>query len=341
MNNIKNDLNTGEYKRVYLLYGDENYLKKAYTDKIRKKVIAPDDNMNLTLISGENFDAKEFMGICDTMPFFADRRLVIVNRSGKFKTAGKNADEGGDKAKEKSSDPLCDYMKQIPDTTVVIFVEDEVDKRSRLFKAVKEAGYACEMGYMNPQDLSKWIALEFKNSGKRITYETAFHLIDRCGTDMENLKIEIEKLSFYAMDRDTVEKTDIDDICVRQLSADIFALTDSLAAGNRAGALKIYNELLSKKTAVALIWRMLNKHFMQLLIAKEMKAAGKTKDDLASALSMHPYPAKKLMDQVGAFKTRTLREKVEYGVQLEQDMKSGRIDEDNIVELFIIKNTCN
>ena len=90
-------------------------------------------------------------------------------------------------------------MKQIPDTTVVIFVEDEVDKRSRLFKAVKEAGYACEMGYMNPQDLSKWIALEFKNSGKRITYETAFHLIDRCGTDMENLKIEIEKLSFYAM----------------------------------------------------------------------------------------------------------------------------------------------
>ncbi len=334
MKNIKNDIKTGEYKRVYLLFGNENYLKKLYCDKLKKAVVPEEDDMNCTVIQGDSFDLNEFREICDTMPFFADRRFVLVNRCGKFKTAGRKSDGEGDE-EESSGNAFADYLKNIPDTTVVVFVEDNVDKRGRAYRNVKDAGYPCEMNYMDEKDLILWIGTEFKAIGKNISAQTAAYLIEWCGTDMGTLKIEIEKLGFYALDRDSIGKEDIEAVCTRQLNSVIFDLTDAIAAGDQRKALKVYDELKMQKEPVQLIWRMLIKQFIQLLAVKDMRAAGKSADDIASTLAAHPYAVKKLMAQVGGFKKTQLRKKLEYGVQLEQDFKSGRIAEDNIVELFV------
>ncbi len=335
MKNIKNDIKTGEYKRVYLLYGEENYLKHLYADKLKKAIVAEDDNMNLTVIQGDSFDANEFRGMCDTMPFFADRRLILVNRCGKFKGAKK--DTGDSEKKETSKDSLADYIKEIPDTTTVVFVEDDIDKRNRLYKAVKDNGYVCEMNYLDEKDLILWIGTEFKALGKSISAATASYLIEWSGVEMGNLKIEIEKLGFFALDRPSVEKSDIESICTRQLNAVIFDLTDAIANGNKYKALKVYDELNARREPIQGTWRMLIRHFTQLLVTKELKARGRSRDEIAGLLSAHPYAVQKLMAQSGNFKASQIRKKLEFGVKLEQDFKTGKIDEKNIVELFIMQ----
>ena len=81
--------------------------------------------MNFNHYEGKGMDINEIIGIADTMPFFAERRLVLIEDSGWFK--------GGAGGEEMSA-----YMEHIPDTTCLVFVETEVDKRSKLFKAVKK-----------------------------------------------------------------------------------------------------------------------------------------------------------------------------------------------------------
>lgn len=129
MRKINEDIKSNTYERVYLLYGTEEYLKKQYKNKL-KSAICGDDTMNYSYFEGKDCVAKEIIGIAETMPFFADRRLVIMEHTGFFKSA---------------NDEINEYIGNISESTCMVFVENEVDKRSKLFKKVKEVGYVCEM----------------------------------------------------------------------------------------------------------------------------------------------------------------------------------------------------
>ncbi len=362
MKNILKDIKQNELKKVYLLYGEENYLKRTYVKKLMNAVSPDENSMNVTIIKGEDFDVPEFIGICDTMPFFADKRIVVVNRCGRFKSAKKEEEEKAvsqedisvaskeeisvtsnekgkkalkDTSKDASKDELAEYIKNIPDTTVVVFTEDDVDKRNKLFKAVSEYGYASEMNRLTDSDLKTWIAREFSYYNKKITEKTAVFIMTYVGTDMDVLKNEIQKVCFYVYDKESVDENDINKICTKQLSAVIFDLMDCLAVKNTAGALKIYYELMDKKESVQQVWAMLLKHFVQMYVVKEMKMLNKSNADMAAALTAHPYTITKLVREVDNFKKSEIRRKLEYGVELDEDLKNGRISDKNIVELFI------
>ena len=119
MKTLNEHLKTKTFKNVYLLYGDEAYLRNQYRDKLKKAMINEGDTMNFSCFEGKGIDEKELTAMADTVPFFSDYRLIIVENSGFFKTSG--------------HETLAEYMKHIPETTCIVFVESEVDKRSKLF----------------------------------------------------------------------------------------------------------------------------------------------------------------------------------------------------------------
>ncbi len=350
MKNILKDIKQNELKKVYLLYGKENYLKRTYMKKLMNAVSPDENSMNVTIIKGEDFDVPEFMGICDTMPFFADKRIVVVTGCGRFKSAKKEEEEsasskeeisvttnekGKNSLKNTTKDELTEYIKNIPDTTVVVFIEDDVDKRNRLFKAVSEYGYASEINTPTESELKIWIAREFSYYNKKITEKTAGFIMTYVGMDMDVLKNEIQKVCFYAYDKESVGENDINKICTKQLSVVIFDMMDCLACKNTSGALKIYYELMEKKESVQQVWAMLLKHFVQMYVVKEMKMSNRSNADMATVLGAHPYTITKLVREVDNFKKSEIRKKLEYGVELDEDLKNGRISDKNIVELFI------
>ena len=128
---LNEDLKSGQFNNVYLLYGEEAYLKKQYKDKLRNAMLSPDDTMNYAYYEGKGTNVKEVIDLAETLPFFAERRLIILEDTGFFKNA--TAD-------------LADYIKEMPETTAMIFVESEVDKRGKLYKAVQSKGRAVELG---------------------------------------------------------------------------------------------------------------------------------------------------------------------------------------------------
>ena len=112
---IDNDIKTGQFKQIYLLYGEEQYLIRQYRDKLKHALAADDDTMNFSAFSGSDINQKEIIDLAETLPFFADRRLILIEDSGLFK---------------KSAEELADYMSSIPETTYFVFAEKEIDKKN-------------------------------------------------------------------------------------------------------------------------------------------------------------------------------------------------------------------
>ena len=79
-----NILKRGKFKNVYLLYGPEVYLRKQYRDKLKTALIGDDDTMNYNYFEGKGLDVKSIISLAETMPFFAERRLIIIENSGFF-----------------------------------------------------------------------------------------------------------------------------------------------------------------------------------------------------------------------------------------------------------------
>ena len=105
MKTIDEDIKSGQFKKIYLLYGDEAYLKKQYKDKLKKALVQPDDTMNFTAYEGKDTNPKEVIDLSETLPFFADRRVILIENSGFFKS---------------SQEELADFIKNMPDYLIFI-----------------------------------------------------------------------------------------------------------------------------------------------------------------------------------------------------------------------------
>lgn len=321
MRTINEDIKNNEYKRVYLIYGDEAYLRKQYRDKL-KMAITSGDTMNYGYFEGKGTDFGKVMEMSETLPFFADYRLIIIENSGFFKSA---------------NDVVADYIEKIPETTIIVFVEEEVDKRGKLYKKVKACGHESEMSVQTPAVLERWVLGILNENNKKITKETMNYFLSVSGTDMMNISKELEKLICYCMNKEIIGISDIKDITTEQISAKIFDMIDAMGYKNQKKALEIYYDLIATKEPPMRILFMLARQFNIMLQVKELLKQGMSQRDVASKLSMQPFVAGKAAKQAENFSIKLLKEALKESVEIEMNVKSGNLDEKIGVELLLIK----
>jgi len=296
------------------------YLRRLYTSKLKAGALGGGDEMNLSVFSGKDTDWNEVRNLAETMPFFAEHRVIVLENTGAFKNACDFADEIGN----------------LPDTAVLIFNESEVDKRSRMFKAVKDCGYVCEMNGLSEDDLSVWVAQLLNKDSKKISRDDLRVLLERIGTDMENIETEVEKLVCYIGDREVVTKEDILTVTTEQISGKIFAMTDALGAKNKKLALELYHDLLSVREKPMTVLYLMVRQCNMILQAAEMNRQGLDRSTIASKAGMPPFAVGKCLSQAKNFTKQQLLHLITYGTELEEQIKTGRIDERIAVELFLL-----
>lgn len=326
MKSLNEDLKTGKFKQVYLLFGEENYLKKQYKDRLTKALISEEDTMNYAYYEGKGIDVREIIDLAETMPFFSERRLIVIENSGFFKNA---------------TPELAEYMKDIPETTYFVFVETELDKRSKLFKAVKDKGRIVELARQDEKTLARWIYGNVKKEGKQITESSIHYLLSKCGTDMENLQKEMEKLFCYTLDKEVIQIEDIDAICTTQITNEIFDMVNAVAEKKQKRALDRYYDLLALKEPAMRILYLLSRQFRLLMEVKEMTGQGYDKKSIASKAGLHPFAVGKYIEQSRRFSKKELRNILEDSVDIEERVKTGRLQDVLAVELFIVKYSSN
>ena len=322
MKSLNEDLKSGQLNKVYLLYGDEAYLKKQYKEKLRNAIVSPDDTMNYAYYEGKGINVNEVIDLAETLPFFAERRLILMEDTGFFKSA---------------SEELATYLKEMPDTTSFVFVETEIDKRGKLFKAVQSVGRAVELGRQDEATLLRWVLGNVKREGKQMSEQTARQFLAKVGTDMENIQKELEKLFCYALDHAHITTDDVEAICTTQITNQIFDMVNAVAEKAQKKALDYYYDLLALKEPPMRILFLLARQFKLLLEVKVMDRHGYGRKEIAEKAGLSPFVVGKYQTQARAFSETQLRGIIEDAVETETSIKTGQLTDMLGVELFIVK----
>ena len=321
MKQINEDIKKGTFRQVYLLYGEERYLRRQYRQRLQKALCSDGDTMNTHFYEGKNVSVGEIIDLAETLPFLAERRVIFISNSGLFKSGGEQ---------------MAEYLAVPCDTTFFVFMESEVDKRSKLYKTVQSKGYAAEFAIPDEKTLMRWAAGVLAKDSKKITERTLLLLLSKTGTDMENIQMELEKLICYCMDREVITDADVEAVCTTRISNHIFDMINAIADKQQKRALDLYYDLLALKEPPMRILFLIARQCNMLLQAKELKSRGYDNRTISSRLGVAPFIASKYLNQAAKFKAATLRSAVEKCVDAEEAVKTGRMNDVMSVEILIM-----
>ncbi|MGI5969411.1 MAG: DNA polymerase III subunit delta [Lachnospiraceae bacterium] len=321
MQTLNNHIKSGAYSDFYLLYGEEDYLIRYYRDRLSEGILndSPSGNMNYRYYNSDTADDNDIAEQAKLVPFFADNFLIVVEDSGFMKKANSLSEKLTDKA----------------ESTKIIFVEHDVDKRNSLYKFVKAHGTICEFKHYRDDELISWIAAYLGKSGCRITPRGAKHLIEKSGTKMQQLINEMDKLISYVGDKAQIDTDDVDAICTTLLSSRIFNMMDFIVSGKRNDALKLYADLLAMKESPLSILFLLTRHYNILAMIKELY--NQSDAAIAKIISVPSFSVRKYKAQANAYKKEELINIITECVDVEEKIKTGKLVPQVGVELLIIR----
>lgn len=322
MKSLQEDIKNQDFKKAYLFCGEEAYLKQQYKHRMKAALLPEDDSMNFSLFEGKKTEPKSVIDLAETMPFFADRRVIMLEDTGFFKS---------------QCTDLPEYMAELPDYLCMIFVEDEVDKRSRMYKAVKKYGRVVEFAKQDSQTLIRWVLNMMKREGKKITQGDMELFLTKTGTDMGNIEKELEKLLCYTMGRDVITAGDIEAVCTTQITNHIFDMIKAVTEKRQKRALDLYYDLLSLKEPPMRILFLLARQFNLIMQVKELYKEGYDQSAIAKRTGLQPFVVRNYAGYANRYSTEDLRATVEECVQTEAKVKTGYMNDVMSVELLLVK----
>jgi len=316
---LRDEIKRGEFRRLYLFYGEERYLVRHYANILAEALGEPD-----------NFDASSPVGAiisaADSLPFFADKRLINVKDSKLFASGRKD-----------DSETMTTYLPQIPESAVLVFMESEVDRRGRLYKKAAEIGGVIECKTPQTQDLITWLSRTFSQSGKTVDPHVANLLIRYAASNMTAIAQEAEKLTAYAWGRTSITAQDIQAVCTPTLQARVFDLVAAMGEGRVSDALGLYHAMIQMKEQPLMILAMVIRQFRIILLVKAALERKMSKAQMAKELELRSFIVDEALGQARRFNIEKLFSALRDCQDVDYKVKNGLINAEIGVELLIVQ----
>ncbi len=334
---ILRDIKNNELKKVYLLYGNEMYLKDYILSDIKKKYIDKAfESLNMIYIDGKETFTDSIINACETLPFMSNKKIVVVEDFPLFisKKETNNADE----------EELCSYLGKLSTSTCLIFIlnEEKIDNRRKVIKIIKQNGEIVQLTKLKDTDLIKWIQSIFLKNDKKISNFDIQYFLHQVGyydpntnRTLYDLENEINKICSYLGDRKTVEKQDIEKGVIKSLQNNVFALVDALGQKKSDEALYIFNDMILDNEPVQLIFHMIVRQLRMLMLTKLYEEKGYSQGDIAQKINVPAFVVKKLISQTRNFTSDNLYSVLEKALDVDRAIKTGKIEWKLAVEMFI------
>ena len=279
----------------------------------------------INYIQIDDTNVEELIADLETPAFGYEKKMVIVKNSGLFKKEGKKENVKLKELKEKVYKYFLENIEDINEYNIVIFIEEEIEKNN-LYKLLDTQSKVCSFDKQTPSQIVTRLKGIFNAYKVNIEDGTLKYFIEVCGTSMQELINESRKLIEYAGESGTVRKEDIDLLCIKEVEAVIFTLTDSLGKKDIRNALETLKNLVYNKEPIQKILITLYNHFKKIYFTK---LALEERKDVAQVLSLKPnqmFLANKYKSQAGYFSKDELKNIIEEFIALDRNSKIGLID---------------
>ena len=307
---------TIRFVAVYLLLGNDEEYKTRAVEKLRRSRNA------------EPYDASEaapeaVVSACNSYSLFGEGSFVLVRNVDAWNAAQKAV--------------VVAYLENPAPEADLVLLGKKLGSRERLLAAVKKTGEVHTFDQPTGKALVRWVVGHANGLGLDLPEDVAGDLISRCSGDKQRLASETEKLALYVVGRPATEE-DVEALCPPDVQSNIFAFVDSLAAGDRATALGLLEDLISTGEPPLRVTYMMRRQFRLVARAKALFARGASQGETARDLKVPPFVARKLEEQAQGLSDEALEEALDLALKLERGLKGGSDLGDELqVELAVLK----
>ncbi len=336
---LMNSLQRGVVAPVYLLYGEEDYLKNQALKKFKDALLPQGmEDFNLDLLEGKQVTAANVVDTASTMPFMAEKRLVIVEEALFFQARRKKKDQEEDEEESSTGDDiLLEYLKNPATSTCLIFLAAEgVDKRKKIYKSVEKVGQVVELAPLKSGPLVSWIEEKAATARVKISPDAVGNLVALVGSNLYQMANELDKLATYVGGGGEITPQTVDELVSKTAESSVFQLVDAVAEKRFQEALQVLKEMLLLGEAPVKILILLARQVRLMLLAKHMIKQGYSEKQVAGELRIHPFVAQKCIKQGRNFGEEELHNSLEVLTRLDLEIKRGQQDPVLGLELFII-----
>ncbi len=315
---------------AYLFFGDEDYLKGRYREKMRASLLADETlaPFNHSLIS----DLSLLSGEIETLPMLAERRLVEVS------------DVNLIKLNKDALDELAAMLKDTGDTVVLFYMREEefaagtAKKPTELYKKLSEAVQIVEFAKQASNKLASWAGKHFAASGVFAPPEVCHALIERSGTDMNVLSCEIDKLSAYALAKgqDHVTAEMLPSVVTSYRESGAFDFVNAIMEGDMTRAFALFTDMKRRREKPIEIASSIFRVISDMLVVKTLTEAGMSLSEIVAATKMKEYSVKLRQNSVRNRSVKELERAAELCYETDVKLKSRSVDKYFLIERLII-----
>lgn len=300
----------GDISPLYYFHGDEPYLMERAVKRLTDLVVPPDfRDFNLDVFYGNECKGDEIVSVAQTLPMFADRRMVVVKRAGDLSAA--------------ALEILAACAVDPPPTTCLAFVGEKVDQRKKFFQELKKKGELVECKRPYENQLGAFIREEAKGLGKRIEPAAAEMLVYLVGSNLGELTTQLEKVALYVGQREAISIGDVRGIVSDTKVESVFDLANAMGERDPAKALRSLATILRDGEAPLMLLAMIARHFRQLWRVRDLMAQKVAQQDISRLSGINPYFLKGVMAQARNFGTHELKLVFESLYAADLELKGG------------------
>jgi DNA polymerase-3 subunit delta len=326
---------------LHLWFGIDSFSRMEAQSGLLRELDA--DGMlstNTSRFDGRSVRPDELIAACDTVPFLASARLVIVDgllaaQEGRRRTGRSARARAGSQESESPWAALPAYVPSMPPSTHLLLLEAELRPDNWLLTALRPDSEVREFKPLEREALQRWIADRVRERRAAITPRGAAVLAESAGVNLWQLSGEIEKLSLYAADR-PIDVPDVRLLVPVAQSGTVFQLVDAVMAGRGEDALRLVRLLMDGGAAGSYLLTMLARQFRQFLLVRDMQAHRVPRAEMARRLELRSdYILGRLLDQSRGYSEARLVAGYERLLEADLSTKRGIQDEDTAVELLV------
>lgn len=325
-------LQSGGPANVYIFFGEETYLMQQAVEQLRALLVpAGFEEFNYHRLTGKGLTVQELTEAVEAMPMMSQSTFVTVTDMDVFKL---------DEAQRTA---LVSLLEDFPEYCTLVFLYRQLPykkdgKLKKLTAAVAAHTTEIEFAPQGRQKLQKWVRRRFAAFDKELDDNAIDHLLFTCGSLMDGLVPEINKIAAYAKGK-RVTVADIDAVADPVLDARIFDMTNAVTAHDYDRAAAVLAELLRMQTEPIAILAVLGRELRQLYTAR-LALDGKKDAVWVKELwrMTSAYPATKLMEAARSVSRPWCRDAVRRCQTLDRRMKSERnLDAEGALKLFLME----
>ena len=328
---------------AHVIYGD-TFLVAERLRRVKIEAGAADlMDSNRHVVAAARARPDEVLAMCNSLPFLDTMRLVEIEGV----LASQQGTGGGRRSGRRTASAagawsqLVDAVPTLPDTTLLIFIDGDVQQSNPLLRTLSEHSTVHREATPNAQALLQWIKRRAEDKGSSITPPAMQVLAELVGGDLWTIDRELEKLSLYATGRDITD-TDVHAMVPYAQEANIFAAVDAVMDGRPGPALRSLMQLIEDGQEPLYIIAMIERQLRLIALARDLTDRGVAQPDLGRRMGTNSdFVVRKTLGQARRLTLPQIRSKYRRVLESDLAIKQGHLDPALSLQLLVADLAAN